>query len=173
MKILNNTQHSVFNLFLLIVVLHISACSDWFDDDEDDAGTDNSLTSSTTCYAPHLATGIFVPVVELRGPTFGNAFAIANYNANGYPVITYGPRFFEEPKLIQKFIELHECAHLSQLTSDEILANCFALQGMRNLGLTNEQENQIAIWHYSMTNIAPQYGGTGENFWNMTLACAG
>ena len=125
------------------------------------------------CVAPHAFTFQPVQVLEMPGPTAGNAYAIAQWAPNGWPAITYGPRFFGLSALLKDFVKFHECAHLSMVTNNEVQANCVALTEMRRRGLSQQQELEIARWTVSEGVIGLQYGGTGENFWRFTLQCAG
>jgi len=132
-----------------------------------------SNSASATCFGRHGITGQMVQAVEVGGQTIGNAYATSNWMPNGWPIITYGPRFFLLDPLLQSFVKIHECAHLSIPTSDEIRANCTALKSMRHHGLSDDEEDEIANWTRSEGLIDLRYGGTGEAFWNATLACAG
>lgn len=125
------------------------------------------------CVARHGFTGQLVNVVEQQGWTVGNAYAIANWAPNGWPVITYGPRMNNLNPLLQSFIKVHECAHLSTPTMDEVQANCIALTTMRQRGLSRRDEDQIANWTAAEGVIGMQYGGTGIEYWRRTLVCAG
>lgn len=132
-----------------------------------------SSIASAQCVGRHGVTGQPVQVYEAAGPTMGNAYAIANWAPNGWPSITYGPRFFALPPLQREFIKFHECAHVSVPTMDEIQANCIALVEMRRRGLSAQQEQQIAQWTASEGVVGFQYGGSGANFWLYTVQCAG
>ena len=125
------------------------------------------------CMARHWYTGFPVAVFETSGLTPGNAYAVANWAPNGMPMITYGPRFGALPPLLKDFVKLHECAHLSIPTMNEIEANCAALRVMRQRGLSVQDEARIAQWTHAEGQIGFQYGGSGGNFWQMTLRCAG
>lgn len=139
---------------------------------DSDNGDTVAVTDAEPCFATHLFTGIGVQVAEVTGNT-GRFIATATYSPDGYPLITYGPRYFQLSRLEQKMIERHECAHLSAPTTDEIYANCLALLDMRAKGLTTEQENQLRNWTSSYDAVDAQYGSTGESFWNLTVQCAG
>lgn len=131
-----------------------------------------SCAASAQCFAPHGITGQSVLAYEKPGQTIGNAYATATWS-NGWPTITYAPKFYNLPSLFKEFVKLHECAHVSVPTLDEIQANCIALLEMRRRGLSWQEEQQIARWTASAGLIGFQYGGTGANFWLYTIQCAG
>jgi hypothetical protein len=134
-----------------------------------------TATSSFTyaqCTARHLGTGQIVPVIETGG--FTSSFrAIATHLPDGQPIIYYGPEFASLSPLMKAFVSLHECAHLVENTTNEFLANCRALQLMRQRGLTQQEEQYIAQSHVNDGALPAQYGGSGAMFWRQTLACAG
>lgn len=131
-----------------------------------------SSLASATCFGRNLITGQIVQAEEVIGPTAGNAYAVSTWLPNGWPIITYGPRFFQLRPLLKSFVKIHECAHLSIPTSDEVLANCTALRNMRHHGLSKDEEDEIADWTRLEGVIGLQYGGTGAAFWDATLVCA-
>ena len=90
---------------------------------------------------------------------------------HGTPIIVYGRRYRAVSPLMQAFIRRHECQH-AQGVIDEITANCQALAQMRTEGLTTDQEGLIARWHRTQDRLDPQYGGSGDGFWQRTLQCA-
>ena len=129
--------------------------------------------AAAQCMAPHPVTGQIVRVREINLPrTVGIAWALSNVDTTGYPVITYFAQFFALPPLMQKFSRLHECAH-HHVGPDEIQANCAALIEMRNQGLTPSQEDFIAQFHINLGTLPTQYHGSGEEFWQLTVECAG
>jgi hypothetical protein len=131
-----------------------------------------SHASFALCIAPHRNSGMPVPVVETPG--FTSSFrAMANYLPDGQPIIFYGQGFAALSPLMKQFVALHECAHLRLPTRDEFLANCSALQIMRQQGLTAYDEQLIAQSHINDGYLPPNYGGSGKVFWKRTLACAG
>ena len=96
-------------------------------------------------------------------------WAHSSYDMDGWPSITYGPMFFQLPKIMQHLTVLHECAHLVEQTTNEFVANCEALSIMRQEGLSIEQEEYIAQFHIQIGPLGPQYGGSGAAFWAGTL----
>lgn len=124
------------------------------------------------CMAPHAATGQVVQVIE-DGGLISWFRAISTYRTDGHPIIYYGQSYWQLPPLMRQFVSIHECAHLAEPTSDEFLANCRALQVLRQRGLTPQDEDYIAQFHYNEGPLPPQYGGSGVTFWGQTLACAG
>lgn len=129
--------------------------------------------ANAQCIGKHFITGAPVTVAESSGFTPGNAYAVSNWNGMGWPYTIYGPRFSLLGRLEQEFTRIHECAHLSIPTVDEVRANCAALREMRNRGLSEEEEAELAAWVRSEGQIGLQYGGTGTAFWDATLMCAG
>ena len=124
------------------------------------------------CMAPHALTGQTVQVIETGGlQSWFRAWA--TYRPDGHPIIYYGQGFMALTPLMQRFVRLHECAHLIEAPRDEILANCRALQVFREQGLGEEDERLIAQHHIADGVLPPQYGGSGRAFWALTLRCAG
>ena len=115
--------------------------------------------------------GAMVAARERAGPSM--SFAHASYDPDGWPAITYGPVFYEMPRLMQEFTKLHECMHLTMHTNDEVRANCEALLTMRRRGLSPADEEFIARYHVQFPQMAAQYGGSGHAFWSATIECAG
>lgn len=125
---------------------------------------------AATCQAWH-ANGQVVMARERIGPS---AFwAHAALDPDGWPAITYSHTFFALPPLMQEFTRVHECMHLALPTSNEVHANCEALKLMRARGLSAQQEHYIGAFHGSLGQIPPQYGGTGQTFWALTMQCSG
>lgn len=125
------------------------------------------------CIGKGRFTGAAVVPTETYGDPPGRAYAVIYFDpVHGTPLIVYGSRYRLIAPLLQSFIRRHECQHAKGV-QDEIAANCAALVQMRAVGLTTEQEGQIARWHIAEGAIDPQYGGSGAAFWEQTLRCAG
>lgn len=125
------------------------------------------------CIGKNRLSGNVEAPIESYGDPAGRAYAVIYFHpALGTAHIIYGPRYRTIAPLLQSFITRHECQHANGV-QDEIVANCLALTQMRSLGLTLEQETQIASWHRAEGTIDPRYGGSGAAFWELTLACAG
>ncbi len=93
--------------------------------------------------------------------------AYATYDADGWPSITYAPAFFVLPPTVQTFLSLHECGHLVLHTTNEFLANCYAIaQG----DWTPDELALIERSHISVGALPSQYGGSGAAFWAKTKA---
>ena len=93
--------------------------------------------------------------------------AFASYDSDGWPAITYAPAFFSLPPIVQTFLSLHECGHLVLHTTDEFVANCYAVaQGHWNA----EELSLIARSHLTVGRLPAQYGGSGDAFWSGTKA---
>ncbi len=132
------------------------------------------LTSAVgaQCVGRNAYNGLPQPAIITQGMTPGNAFAFTSFYPNGQPGILLGPRYFQLAPILRRFTDIHECAHANGAI-DEVQANCIALQTMRSQGLSAANENVIAQWHIGYGPIGQQYGGTGANFWQYTLQCAG
>src|SRR5690348_4270955 len=100
-------------------------------------------TASASCFAPMAGNGPMVPARELPGPSPFYAHSFFD-PMTGYPTIVYSNVFFALPPIMQAFTRIHECGHLVLVTSDEIAANCYALEHMRKNGLSSQEENYIA-----------------------------
>ena len=125
------------------------------------------------CVGKSRFSGAAVEALETYGDPTGRAYAATLFDpVHGTPLIVYGLRYRQTAPLLRAFIKRHECQHANGV-QDEIAANCATLVQMRALGLTTEQETQIARWHIAEGAIDPQYGGSGAVFWERTLRCAG
>ncbi len=123
------------------------------------------IPNAKTCVAILPETGQPVRVRDHVGPSTFVAFA--SYDADGWPAITYTPAFFALPPTVQTFLSLHECGHLVLHTTNEFLANCYAVaQGH----WTADQLALIASSHLSVGDLPSQYGGSGAAFWQGTKA---
>jgi len=127
-----------------------------------------------TCYAPHRFTHQIVPVVGTNGRAAG-FWGYATYNNTGWPVIIFDvSQLSRLPDIVIRFTYYHECAHLRLQTRNEIKANCAALQEMRKNGdLSKRGEEIVEEVTRSLGPLGPQYGGSGQAFWDATLRCAG
>jgi hypothetical protein len=121
------------------------------------------IPNATACVAPLATTGQPVRVRDHVGPSGFTAYA--SYDPDGWPAITYAPSYFTLPPTVQTFLSLHECGHLVLHTTNEFLANCYAVaQG-------NWNENQLALIarsHLTVGQLPAQYGGSGAAFWEGT-----
>ncbi len=125
------------------------------------------------CVGKSRFSGAAVVATETYGDPTGRAYAATLFDpVQGTPLIVYGPRYRNTAPLLRAFIRHHECQHANGV-QDEIAANCAALVQMRALGLTTDEEGQIARWHIAEGTIDPRYGGSGAAFWERTLRCAG
>jgi hypothetical protein len=122
---------------------------------------------ANACTAMHAGNRQLVPVRERPGPSM--FWAHASWDPDGWPAITYGPTYFQLPPIMQRLTQLHECAHLVEQSNNEFLANCRAIQVMRNQGLTPNDEAYIANFHQQIGVLGPQYGGSGTAFWYGTM----
>ena len=70
------------------------------------------------------------------------------------------------------FIFYHECAHARDPDKSEIGANCEAFIQLQEQGLmTPPKESALAATHRRMRRLPSRYGGSGEVFWEKTMAC--
>jgi hypothetical protein len=127
-----------------------------------------------TCFARTLNGQLELPVPGMNDdgiPYWG----YATYNQSGLPFILFNiSRLSQYPAIVTRFTYYHECAHLQIPTSNEIDANCTALRNMRANGdLTAREEELVEMATRSTGILAPQYGGSGDAFWDATIACAG
>lgn len=123
------------------------------------------IPNAKTCVATLPETGQPVRVRDHVGPSGFVAFA--SYDPDGWPAITYAPAFFSLPPTVQTFLSLHECGHLVLHTTNEFLANCYAVaQGH----WTADDLALIAQSHLSVGHLPSQYGGSGAAFWAGTKA---
>ncbi len=122
------------------------------------------IPNAQGCSARHAMAGQIVPVRQRIGPS--NFWAHASWDPDGWPAITYGQAYFQLPPLMQVFTSAHECGHLAARTSNEFLANCFALE---NLPLSRQDKLFIAQFHMNIGPLGPQYGGSGAAFWQLTM----
>ena len=125
------------------------------------------------CVGKNRFSGAVSVPTERNGVTTDRAYAMFFIDpVHGHATIIYGERYQQAPALFQAFIRRHECQHANGVL-DEITANCGALVQMRALGLTIDQEAQLARWHGAEGPIDARYGGSGAGFWQRTQACAG
>jgi len=111
-----------------------------------------------------------------RHPELGGAAAVVRPDAQGRPVIYFDSVVFkgmlEKDPHMSDFIFYHECAHAQDERRNEIEANCEAYLELDKLGmLTTERIEALAATHTKMRRLPSRYGGSGEVFWEKTLAC--
>ena len=111
-----------------------------------------------------------------RHPELGGAAAVVRPNAQGWPVIYFDSVVFkamlEKDPHMSDFIFYHECAHAHDERRNEIEANCEAYLELDKLGMLSiERINALAATHTKMRRLPSRYGGSGEVFWEKTLAC--
>ena len=111
-----------------------------------------------------------------RHPELGGAAAVVRPDAQGRPVIYFDSVVFkgmlDKDPHMSDFIFYHECAHAQDERRNEIEANCEAYLELDKLGmLTTERIEALAATHTKMRRLPSRYGGSGEVFWEKTLAC--
>jgi hypothetical protein len=111
-----------------------------------------------------------------RHPELGGAAAVVRPDKQGRPVIYFDSVVFkgmlEKDPHMSDFIFYHECAHAQDERRNEIEANCEAYLELDKLGmLTAERIQALAATHTKMRRLPSRYGGSGEVFWEKTLAC--
>jgi hypothetical protein len=96
-------------------------------------------------------------------------------NRDGHPFIWLNYTVLSEfPPIVTRFTFYHECAHLTEQTEDEIKGNCAGLKRMRAAGdLSLKEEATIRENHYNMGDLDSRYLGSGKNYWDATIRCAG
>lgn len=119
-----------------------------------------SIPNARSCVATIPSTG---QPVRVRAHVGASSFtAYASYDADGWPAITYAPRYFALPPTVQTFLSMHECGHLVLHTSNEFVANCYA---MAQRHWRQDEIALIAASHLAVGRLPPQYGGSGAAFW--------
>jgi hypothetical protein len=111
-----------------------------------------------------------------RHPELGGAAAVVRPNEQGLPVIFFDSVVFkgmlEKDPHMSDFIFYHECAHAQDERRNEIEANCEAYLELDKLGMLNtERIEALAATHTKMRRLPSRYGGSGEVFWERTMAC--
>jgi hypothetical protein len=115
-------------------------------------------------------------VVGERHPELGGAAAVVRLDPEGWPVIYFDNVVFKamlvsDPHMAD-FIFYHECAHARDQDKSEIEANCEAFLQLQQQGLmTPAKEHALSATHRRMRRLPSRYGGSGEVFWEQTMAC--
>ncbi len=111
-----------------------------------------------------------------RHPELGGAAAVVRLDREGWPVIYFDNVVFKamlvsDPHMAD-FIFYHECAHARDPDKSEIEANCEAFLELQQQGLmTPAKEHALGATHRRMLRLPSRYGGSGEVFWEQTMAC--
>lgn len=111
-----------------------------------------------------------------RHPALGGAAAVIRPDSAGLPEMFFDSVVFKnmiarDPHMAD-FIFYHECGHAQDEQLDEIGANCYALNTMEKLGLINDAKlAALGATHQRMLRLPSRYGGSGQVFWERTLAC--
>ncbi len=111
-----------------------------------------------------------------RHPELGGAAAVVRLDSDGWPVIYFDNVVFKamlvsDPHMAD-FIFYHECAHARDEDKSEIEANCEAFLQLQQQGLmTPAKEYALGATHRRMRRLPSRYGGSGEVFWERTMAC--
>ena len=111
-----------------------------------------------------------------RHPELGGAAAVVRPDTEGWPVMYFDRVTIQtirdtDPHMID-FIFYHECAHATDMTRDEIEANCEAYLELERLGMMNEAlDRSLARSHRKARRLPSRYGGSGAAFWDKTMAC--
>lgn len=111
-----------------------------------------------------------------RHPELGGAAAVVRDDKDGWPVIYFDNVVFKamqarDPHMTD-FIFYHECAHARDPAKSEIEANCEAFIELQQQGLmTPVKEQALSATHRRMLRLPSRYGGSGEVFWDQTMAC--
>ena len=111
-----------------------------------------------------------------RHPELGGAAAVVRLDREGWPVIYFDKvvlkaMLVSDPHMAD-FIFYHECAHARDPAKSEIEANCEAFLQLQQQGLmTPAKEYALGATHRRMLRLPSRYGGSGEAFWEQTMAC--
>ncbi len=111
-----------------------------------------------------------------RHPELGGAAAVVRPDKDGWPVIYFDSVVFKAMMVrdphMSDFIFYHECAHARDPDKTEIEANCDAFVALQQLGMMNDaKEYALGATHRRMLRLPSRYGGSGEVFWEQTMAC--
>ena len=118
------------------------------------------IPNAPACIVSVSPAGQPVQALERRG---GSGFAAySTWGEGSWPTITYSPAYFALPPMMQTFLSLHECGHLVLRTTNEFLANCYAVGQGR---WTKADLDRIGAAHEAIGATGPQYGGSGAAFW--------
>lgn len=95
---------------------------------------------------------------------------------NGQWLIQFDPmvlqQYYVKLPVEVDLVFYHECSHAQLPTSNEIMANCRAVNIMRQEGLLDASKEQaLAVFHQNLGPLPPQYGGSGAAFWQATMQC--
>lgn len=101
---------------------------------------------------------------------------------NGLPFITFDvsrfPQIGPNSGILADFLFYHECAHARFATrftnqfQSELGANCEGLRKMRADGKINAEQELAVGQYHSIANVYSNLFGSGQRYWQMTLACA-
>jgi hypothetical protein len=117
------------------------------------------------CSVPVGGMSVLAGQVDQPGPYFALSAWLPG------PVIFYDTKFYSLGPGMQRLTQYHECAHLSIPTTNEFVANCYALIRMLDDGtLTPPAQVEILNAHCNMGPLPMQYGGSGVAFWTGTLS---
>lgn len=111
-----------------------------------------------------------------RHPALGGAAAVIRPDSAGLPEMFFDSVVFKnmivrDPHMAD-FIFYHECGHAQDDQLDEIGANCYALNEMQKLGMIDDAKlAALSATHQRMLRLPSRYGGSGQVFWERTLAC--
>lgn len=111
-----------------------------------------------------------------RHPELGGAAAVVRPDPDGWPVIYFDVvtmrSFRQNDPHMPDFIFYHECAHATYPERDEVEANCEAFLALERLGLMDARTARaIERTHRKWRWLPTRYGGSGNAFWEKTMAC--
>ena len=119
------------------------------------------------CIVRHPVTAQKIAVPQLHEDS---EFEIAARWSRGLdPTMVYGNQFRALPPLFQRLVQHHECGHLDLRTSNEFLAECYALRRMSEDGLLTAANTRILRDEIcSLGELGKKQGGSGVAFWEET-----
>ena len=114
---------------------------------------------------------------------FANGFAgFTQFGPNGLPFITFDPSkvfpIAQSSPIVAEYLFYHECGHArfgTKFTTQhqsELGANCEGLRKMRADGRINAAQEAVVGQFHASQNVYANLFGSGDVFWQMTLACA-
>ena len=119
------------------------------------------------CLVRHPVTARRIAVPQLQED--GDFEITARWSQTRPPMMVYGKQFPALPPLFQRLMQHHECGHIEMRTSNEFLANCYALRGLAEDGLLTPANTTILRDEMcSLGELSQKQGGSGVAYWEET-----
>ena len=110
-------------------------------------------------------------VATLHVTEDGPFIVTARVSRDGSMTIVYGTQFANEPPILQRLAQHHECGHFELVTKSEFKANCYALRRLDEEGLLDAPAARlIRDDHCGMGRLHEAQGGSGIAYWEQTRA---